>query len=130
MNAELLQILINIIGIIMVFSGILDAVKYHWQARAIRHVGIAKGHSRKFINAALFNDIVKIIYLVLVGMLLKCDWYLLISALLAIVFMLELWITIYNYYPYRMRGCCNFKKPNIIIYFINSLTPNKLRKKL
>ncbi len=130
-GVDVLQVLVTIFGIYMLFTGFLDAYKYHWQCQAIKKVKLAKGHSRKFINAAIHNDHIKIIYLLLVGLLnLKFDWFLIISGLIAIIYMTELFFVIYHYYPYRMRGCSNFKKPNVILYLINSLTPNSIRKKL
>lgn len=126
-----LTVLVQLVGAYMILTGYWDAIKYHWQTKAIKKVGIAKGHSRKFINAALHNDHVKILYLFLIGVLnLKLDLYLIFAAILAVIFMTELFFIIYKYYPYRMRGCPNFRRPDIFIYFINSLLPNKIRKKL
>ena len=123
---ESLYSLHNILGIILTITGIFDAIKYHWQTVAIRRVGLAKGHSRKFINAAILNDLVRLIYFIYV----KPDIYLLIATAIALICMIELYGTIYWYYPYRMRGCSYFKRPNAFIYFVNSLLPNKIRKRL
>lgn len=120
------EFIVNILGIILVITGILDAVKYHWEARKIAEVKTAKGHSRKFINAAVINDIVRVIYLII-----HFDLYLLISSLVAIVFMLEMWWMIYIYYPYETYPRKKIvKRPNLFQYTINSLTPNKLRRHL
>jgi hypothetical protein len=81
--------------------------------------------SRRFINWALMNDLVKLVYGITI-----LDLYIILSSILALGCMLHLWITIYIYYPYRMRGCMNFKRPNIFTYFINSILPNHLRKRL
>jgi len=116
----------NILGVFLTITGIFDAIKYHWQTLSIRKIGLAKGHSRKFINAAILNDLTRLAYFILV----KPDLYLLISSIVAIIYMLELYGTIYWLYPYRMRGCQNFKRPNIFIYTINSIIPNKIRKRL
>lgn len=126
-----LKILLNILGLYLTLCGVGDAVKYHWQASAIRKEGVAKGHSRKFINMALHNDHVRIIYFIFFYLVNGfVDWYLFISAIIAVIFMTELWFVIYLYYPYRMRGCSNFKRPDLITYFINSLLPNHIRKRL
>jgi hypothetical protein len=116
----------NILGAILTITGIFDAIKYHWQAKSIRKVGLAKGHSRKFINVAILNDLTRLFYFIFI----KQDIFLLISSIVALVCMFELYWVIYWFYPYRMRGCSNFKRPNTFIYFINSLLPNKIRKRL
>lgn len=116
----------NILGVILTITGIFDAIKYHWQTVSIRKVRLAKGHSRKFINAAIINDLVRLFYFIFV----KPDLYLLISSIVAIICMVELYWTIYWLYPYKMRGCLNFRRPNILIYIVNSLLPNQYRKRL
>ncbi len=129
-HPELLWLL-KIIGIEMTITGFFDAYKYHWQAQSIKKIKLAKGHSRKFMNAAINNDRARIFYLCLFGYIYgKLDWYLLSSSLFAIIFMLECWYIIYLYYPYRHRGLIGFKRPNILIYFINSILPNRIRRKL
>lgn len=115
----------DIIGIILIASSLLDAWKYIWQARAIIRIKLAKGHSRKFVNAALFNDVIKMVY----GIVIR-DIFITISSLLALGTISFNFYVIYLYYPYRQRGLWNFKRPNILIYFINSLIPNRYRKKL
>lgn len=116
----------NLLGVILTVTGIFDAIKYHWQTISIRKVGLARGHSRKFINAAILNDLVRLFYFIFV----KPDVYLLIATIIALGCMTELYWTIYCFYPYRMRGCFNFKRPNIFTYFINSWLLNKIRKRL
>jgi hypothetical protein len=37
---------------------------------------------------------------------------------------------VYLFYPYKYRNLLNFKKPCIIIYIINALTPNCKRRRL
>jgi hypothetical protein len=126
-----IKLLLEIVGIYMTFTGIGDGLKYHWQSEAIRKIGLAKGHSRKFINMAIHNDQVRLIYFGLFYLVNKnVDIYLLLSTIFALVFMTELWFTIRQFYPYRCRGLIGFKKPGIITYFINSLLPNQTRKRL
>ena len=115
----------DIFGGLLIISSILDAIKYTLQANKIRHTKNAKSQSRKFINFAIVNDIVKLIY----GWLIF-DWFIIISSLLAIGCMLDLWYTTYWFYPYRMRGCSNFKRPNLLLYLVNSILPNSIRKRL
>ena len=123
--------LLDIIGTYILFTGFGDGLKYHWQANAIRKVGIAKGHSRKFINMALHNDHARTFYFILFLYVMGfVDIYLLLCTLVAIIFMTELWFTIYFYYPYRGRGLYNFRRPSLWTYFINSLISNKIRKRL
>lgn len=118
--------ILHITGFLLTITGIFDAVKYHWSAAAIRKARTAKGQSRKFINAAILNDIIRIIHVILIP-----DWYLLISSLIAIVFMLEHYLAVYQYYPYKTYPKNKIiQKPNIFRYIWNSLLPNRIRKKL
>jgi hypothetical protein len=114
------------VGILLTITGILDAYKYHWEASSIRKAKTARGHSRKFINAAILNDIVRIIYLVTF----QWDIFLIISSVVAIVCMIEMWWIVYWFYPYRKRKQEKFKRPNLITYMINSVLPNSIRKRL
>lgn len=126
-----METILKFIGIYVIISGFLDAYKYHWQSQTIRKMGTAKGHSRKFINAALHNDIVKLVYLFVSGITYRrFDWFLILTSIIACFYMIELFVTIYLYYPYRCRKLNNFKRPNIFVYTINSLLPNKIRKRL
>lgn len=119
--------LIRIIsGILLVIWGYWDAIKYRDQTNKIRKVRTAKGNSRKFINKAIGNDLFRLFYFFFI----ERNFYVLLVSALALYCMLELWYCIYLHYPYRMRGCPNFKRPSLWDYFINSLVPNKHRKKL
>jgi len=113
-------------GFILVLWGYFDGIKYYFQAQAIKKVKLAKGHSRKFINLALGNDKYRLFYFFFIDR----NLYVLLTSIIALVFMLRLWYIQYLYYPYRMRGCFNFKRPNLILYTINSLLPNRIRRKL
>jgi len=117
--------LINIIGIILVITGIFDSIKYKWSSDKIKQAGTARGQSRKFINCAILNDTIRIVYAILIK-----DMYILLTSLLALYFMIVNFYYIYKYYPYRCRGLMNFKKPNIFLYILNSILPNQIRKKL
>lgn len=116
----------GVLGFLLIITGILDSFKYHWEAKKIRAVGTAKGHSRQFINVAIYHDVVRVIYLLTINR----DWYLLLVSLIALYTMFDMFWAIYTRYPYKMRGCPNFKRPNIVLYFINSTLPNQIRKKL
>jgi len=115
----------QIFGALLIFTSIFDALKYSIQARKVVHIGSAQAMSRNFINWALGNDIIKFFYGVVI-----LDFYIILSSILALCCMMHLWIVVYMYYPYRMRGCPNFKRPNVFIYFINSVLPNSIRKRL
>ena len=115
----------QIFGALLIFTSIFDALKYVVQALKIHRMHSAKGMSRRFINWALMNDIVKLFYGIII-----LDVYIILSSILALICMMHLWMEIYLNYPYRMRGCPNFKRPNITLYIINSLLPNSLRKRL
>jgi len=115
----------DIFGGLLIITSIFDAIKYSLQASKIRHTKTAKSQSRKFINFAILNDIVKLVYGFVIW-----DWFIIISSILAIGCMLDLWYTTYLYYPYKCRGLVGFKRPNIFLYLINSILPNSIRKRL
>jgi hypothetical protein len=120
--------ILHITGILLTITGIFDAVKYHWSATAIRKTKTARGQSRKFINAALFNDLVRLVHCTLLP-----DWYLVLSSALALIFMCEHWYIVYLYYPYKYyprERKIELKRPNILRYLWNSFLPNRIRKHL
>lgn len=126
-----LILIVQILGYYMLITGFYDAYKYHWQSQAIRKVKLAKGHSRKFVLTALHNDHIKILYLFFSGLLYsRFDWFLISTAIIAVFYMTELFFTIYKLYPYRCRGLDGFRKPSIFLYLVNSLIPNRIRKRL
>jgi hypothetical protein len=118
-------ILKDILGGILIVTSLFDAWKYIWQAQLIKKIGTAKGHSRKFLNVAIFNDIIKFGYGVVI-----LDIFIILSSCLALVTMCYNFYTVYKFYPYRCRGLSGFKKPNIFYYIINSMIPNRIRKRL
>jgi len=115
----------EIFGGLLIISSIFDALKYTIQANKIRKEGTARAMSRRFINWALFNDVIKLGYGIIIF-----DAYIVASTILALVCMSQLFWTIYVFYPYRKRTQFGFKRPNIMLYFWNSLLPNSIRKKL
>jgi len=115
----------EILGGLLIVTSIFDAVKYSIQARRIQKDKTAKSMSRKFINFALINDFVKLGYGIII-----LDLFIIVSSILALICMIDLWWQIYKFYPYRMRGCVHFKRPNILLYIINSMLPNSIRRKL
>ena len=104
------QILFSISGILLTITGIFDSIKYHWVAINIRKMGTAQGRSRKFINAAIINNLARISHCILTNNL-----WVVLSSLLALCFMLEHWFMVYWYYPYRKRTQFGFKRPNIFL---------------
>jgi len=119
------KILVNIFGILLIGTGILDAAKYALQGHKIQVAKSAKNFSRQFMNFALGNDIIKLAYGVIIW-----DFYIILTSILALVTMIYMWHQIYLWYPFKRRGLNNFRRPNIFIYIINSLLPNSLRKRL
>lgn len=115
----------QIFGILLVITGIFDAVKYSLQALKISKQKTAKTMSRKFVLMAIGNDLVKIVYSILI-----LDIYIFLSSILAIVCMFHLWWNVYLYYPYRRRNELYFKRPNIFIFTLNGMIPNKYRPHL
>jgi hypothetical protein len=121
----MLDLLQNSLGVTFLITSIFDAIKYHWNAGKVRDVKTSKGHSRQFINVAILNDTVRMAYGISIH-----DWYIILSSLLAMIFMIELFWMIYLYYPYRSRSRQDFQRPNILQYFINSVIPNRWAKRL
>lgn len=115
----------EIFGGLLIITSLFDAWKYIWAAQSIIKIKTAKGHSRKFLNAAIFNDIIKLTYGCIIF-----DVFIILSSILALVTMCYNYFTVYKYYPYRCRGLDGFRKPNLFYYIINSLTPNLIRKRL
>jgi len=115
----------DVLGILLIITSIFDAIKYSVQAHRIRIAKSSKNLSRKFINFAIGNDIVKMAYGICI-----IDPFIIISSILAIICMLDYMHSQYLYYPYRCRGLVGFKRPSLFIYFINSLLPNQIRKRL
>jgi hypothetical protein len=117
---------LDLLGLLLVLSGFFDGYKYHIEACAIRKAKTAKGHSRRFINWATAIDVYRLYYLFHNNQ----DIFLILATVLAILFMLEMWYTIYLFYPYRKRYQTGFKRPSILVYLVNSLLSNKVRERL
>jgi hypothetical protein len=115
----------EIIGTLLIITSIFDAWKYIWNAKAILRAGSSKGHSRKFILVALGNDIVKLMYGIII-----LDLFITISSLFALGTMSYMFYIQYLTYPYLRRGLINFKRPSIFVYFWNAIIPNKIRRRL
>ncbi len=119
----------DIAGVILIIFGYLDAIKYHFQSQKIKQAKTAIGNSRKFINLAIINDFYRFFYFIFIDN----NYYVLITAILALIFMLELYWNIYIFYPYKQYPKSKttvLKRPNIILYIYNSLLPNKIRRHL
>lgn len=114
-----------ILGVALVVLGLLDALKYEWFAKKIIIAGSSREYSRKGINFAIFNAIVRVIYGSVIG-----DIYIIGASLVSLVTISYCWWAVYLYYPYRNRGLIHFKRPHPMIYFINSCLPNTIRRKL
>jgi uncharacterized protein with PQ loop repeat len=119
------EILVNIFGMLLIFTGTLDAIKYLIQGKKIAEAKSAKNFSRSFVLIALTNDIFKLIY----GCVIY-DAYIILTSLLALFTIIYMFYQIYLYYPYKYRNLNNFKRPNIFIYTWNSLLPNTKKNRL
>ena len=113
------------LGFVLIFTGILDGWKYIWQAQGVIKARTAKGHSRKFLNAAIGNDLIKMLYAVCIK-----DIFIFSTSVLALISMCYNYYIVYKFYPYRCRGLMGFKRPNILLFLINSALPNRIRKRL
>jgi uncharacterized protein with PQ loop repeat len=122
MNYTLIK---EILGWLLIVTSVFDAIKYTIQARKIQKEKTSKSMSRKFINFALINDIAKLVYGIVI-----IDFFIIGSSLLSLICMLDLWWQIYWFYPYKTRKLLGFKRPNIVLYTVNSLLPNRIRKRL
>lgn len=119
--------ILDIFKFIVLLTGIWDAEKYENQRSKIVKMKTAKSQSRMFLNKAFLIDVIKLVYVVI---LYSHDWVLLTISFLPLITIARVyWIT-YLYYPYKMRGLDNFKRPNFWIYFCNSWISNKKRKRL
>jgi len=116
----------SLFGIFLILTSIGDGFKYTIQAIKIRQNKSSKNISRKFLNLAILNDIVKLIY----GAITPTDFYIITSSLFALICMCHMYYEQWVFYPYKKRGLINFKHPNIFIYIVNSILPNRLRRHL
>lgn len=114
-----------ILGTLVIIFGTFDGIKYHWFAKKIKETKTSRSYSRKGLNVAIMNNFIRIVYGIYI-----IDWFIILSSLFAALTMIYCWYEIYLFYPYRYRGLISFKRPNIMIYLINSIVPNKLRKRL
>lgn len=121
-------ILTEILGILVIIFGILDGIKYYWFAKKIQEVKSSRAYSRKGLNVAIFNDVIRILY----GLCIH-DWFIILSGMFASVTMMYCWWEIYLYYPYRhypKEKTIRLIRPNIFVYIWNSILPNRFRPKL
>ena len=118
-------LIVDIFGMLLIFTSILDALKYEVQNQKIIKAKSSKNISRRFINWALLNDFIKFFYGIVIA-----DIYIILTSILSLITMSRMWYSQYKFYPYRCRGLHGFRKPNIFIYLINSITPNQIRKRL
>ena len=82
-------------------TGILDAFKYKFLAQKVARLKSSREISRKFINISLLKNFV----LLLASWVYLKDWAVMWSCIISLYTGVEAFITIYEYYPYRMRGC-------------------------
>jgi len=119
------QVAINIVGFLLVLTSILDSLKYEIQTQKMLKAKSSKNISRRFINWALLNDLVKLAYGVVIF-----DIYIVLTSCLSLITMCHFWYVQYLFYPYIKRGLINFRRPSIWKYFVNSLQRNSKRKRL
>jgi hypothetical protein len=120
------QLVRDIFGFALIITGILDAWKYTIQAQKIRKECTAKAMSRRFINYALLNDLIKMVY----GYTIM-DFFIISTSILALICMLYLFWTVYIFYNYKTYPkTCYIKRPSLFKYIVNSIIPNSKRKHL
>jgi len=121
-----MDILLQILRYSLFIMGIWDAYKYKLMSNKIAKLKSSKEHSRTFLNGSIFYRILLWLY----AWLVLDDWVLTWTCTFALYTLLEAFYTMYNHYPYKTRGFSNFKRPSLWVYTINSLIPNKWRKRL
>jgi len=110
----------------VIITGILDAFKYKFLSNKIARLKSSREISRKFINISLLKNFILLIWAYFYLEDGAVTWCCLISLYTGV----EAFMVIFNHYPYKMRGCKNFKKPSIWAYTLNSVLPNSKRKRL
>jgi len=111
---------------LVLITGIADAFKYKLLAEKVGRLKSSREISRNFINISLLKNFVLFLW---AYFFLK-DWAVTWSCLISLWTGGEAFIVVYKNYPYRMRGMKNFKRPSIWTYTLNSIIPNKNRKRL
>ena len=117
---------IDIFGWVLIYVRFLDGWTYKLLADKIKKIKLSNGHSRKAANLHILIDLIMVIYFIFH----THDIYMAIAMVINTGFVVYYWNIIRIFYPYRMRGCLNFSRPSILVYLVNSLMPNKFRKKL
>lgn len=113
-----------VFSIIVFLAGLLDAYKQKFLVHKILRYKSSKGVSRAFINAGIVHKI----FLSVWAIFYLGDWVVSISSLFALYTTVELWYIVYKYYPYKNKGRFGWKRPSMLKYILNSLTPNKFCK--
>ena len=131
MIKELMSILSNagFWGWGIIIARFYDGYKYRMNSRKIKKLKSAEGHSRDFGNTALAVDIFMLGYFIFKNY----DPYMIFSCIVCILFVLEYWVTLYIYYPYQTYPKIitkTIKRPNVWIYFVNSLQNDKTKHHL
>jgi len=116
---------LDILKFLVLIAGIADAYKYRRQTNKILRKKSSRNISRMFVILAILCDIIIITYCVVIK-----DIVLTSIRLISLYTMCQLYWCIYKYYPYKTRGLENFKRPSFLIFLKNSLTPNRLAKRL
>lgn len=115
----------DILGITIIYLGIVDGWKYLRQRQKVTRMKSSKDISRLFSLSAFICDIGFVGYTILIK-----DPILIFVRVFALYTTLDLYYHCYLYYPYKDRFKRNFKRPNLITFFINTLQPNNLRSHL
>jgi hypothetical protein len=111
----------------VLISGYFDAEKYETQRNKIIRLKTAKSQSRMFLNKAFVLDIGKLVYVLYKY---SNDWILILISVAPLLTIARVYWVTYLYYPYKLRGLQNFKRPGFWTYFCNSWISNSKRKRL
>jgi hypothetical protein len=110
---------------LVLVTGFVDAIKYKIETNKIKKNQSSRNVSRLFTVLAIICDIILLGYVILIK-----EPTLFIVRLMSLYFMCELYWWQYIYYPYKCKGLNGWKRPNLWKFLVNSLQPNKTRKRL
>lgn len=118
---------VSIWGIILMCGRFWDAWKYFLLGQKIRKLRTAKGQSRDFGNTALAVDFIILAYFIFHNF----DIYMILTTTFSIFCVVFFWIMVYLYYPYQhYPRKIKQRRPNLWIYFINSLENDRTKRHL
>jgi len=115
----------KIIQLAVIIAGVADAYKYMRLRQKIMRTKSSRDVSRMFALIAIICDIIFVAYTLIIR-----DPFLVFVRGIALYTTIDLYYFIYLFYPFKTRGLPNFKRPSLWTFFVNTLQPNGIRKRL